>query len=317
MAVQFLPVVKNARLKSLEDEAIFIIRELIAASPKPALLFSGGKDSMVLLHLAVKAFSIAGKNLSTPFQAVHIDTGHNYDEVIAFRDQVVQAYQVPLIIGKVEDSIKTGAVTLASAHASRNAAQSVTLLEQIQQHGWSALMGGARRDEEPARAKERIFSLRDEFGGWNPKDQRPELWSLYNTELKPLEHLRVFPISNFTEQDVWEYILAEQLPLPDIYFAHEREVVVRGEVLIPVNDLMPMHANEVSKKLMVRFRTVGDRSVTCPVASDASMAKTNKRAIEHIIADTLKTPISERAATRMDDKVTAGAMEKRKKEGYF
>ncbi len=304
----------NPHLDALEREALYVIREVIASSEamgrRAAVLFSGGKDSMVLLHLAWKAFRIDGITLPLPFDAVHIDTGHNYAEVLTFRDEVAKHYGVNMIIGEVEDSIQKGSVKLANATASRNSAQSVTLLETIEQHRWVALMGGARRDEERARAKERFFSIRDEFGGWNPKDQRPELWSLYNTHVRDGEHLRVFPISNFTELDIWEYIGREKLPLPPIYFAHRREVVRRGDTIIPVNDLMPARPGEVLENLSVRFRTVGDRSITCPVLSDADT-------IEKIIFETLGTTISERAATRMDDRATVGAMEKRKREGYF
>ena len=304
----------NPHLDNLEREAIYIIRELIATTEgegrRAAVLFSGGKDSMVLLHLAWKAFHIAGANLLLPFDAVHIDTGHNYSEVITFRDMVAKKYGINMVVGEVEASIKKGSVRLASETASRNSAQSVTLLEAIDQYKWLALMGGARRDEERARAKERVFSIRDEFGGWNPKDQRPELWSLYNPHVLAGWHLRVFPISNFTELDIWEYIGREQLPLPPIYFAHQRDVVQRGDTIIPVNDLMPIKPGEKLEKLSVRYRTVGDRSVTCPVLSQADT-------IDKIIAETLGTTISERAATRMDDRATVDAMEKRKKEGYF
>ncbi|MGI9462046.1 MAG: sulfate adenylyltransferase subunit CysD [Alphaproteobacteria bacterium] len=304
----------NSHLDALEREAIYIIREVVAAAEREhrraAVLFSGGKDSMVLLHLAWKAFYINGVVVALPFDAVHIDTGHNYPEVLDFRDEVQKKYQVPMVVGQVENSIKKGSVKLASMTASRNSAQSVTLLETIEQNGWLALMGGARRDEDRARAKERVFSIRDEFGGWNPKDQRPELWSLYNSRVKTGEHLRVFPISNFTELDIWEYIERENLSLPSIYFAHQREVVKRGDIIVPINDLMPMKNGEVLEKMSVRFRTVGDRSVTCPVLSDADT-------VEKIIAETLGSSISERAATRMDDKIEVGAMEKRKKQGYF
>ncbi|MCX8516303.1 MAG: sulfate adenylyltransferase subunit 2, partial [Alphaproteobacteria bacterium] len=274
----------NPHLDQLEEEAIFIIREVIATCERPAVLFSGGKDSMVLLHLACKAFRINGISLPLPFEAVHIDTGHNYQEVLDFRDDVVKKYGVKMVIGSVEESIAKGSVRLSSPTASRNSAQSVTLLEAIEQHRWTALMGGARRDEERARAKERIFSFRDEFGGWNPKDQRPELWSLYNTHIKNGEHLRVFPISNFTELDIWEYIKRETLPLPTIYYAHRRQVVRRGDTIIPVNDLMPIKAGEQMETLSVRFRTVGDRSITCPVLSQAD-------SIDKIIIETHGTTL--------------------------
>jgi len=294
-------------LERLEAEAIHILREVAAECSRPALLFSGGKDSVVLLRLAEKAFR-PGR---FPFPLLHIDTGHNFPEVIAFRDRRVAELGEQLIVGSVEDSIARGTVRLRNpATDSRNAAQAVTLLETIAQHQFDACIGGARRDEEKARAKERIFSFRDEFGQWNPKAQRPELWDLYNTRVHPGENMRVFPISNWTELDVWQYIAQEKLALPEIYYAHQREVVERGAMLVPVTPLTPLREGETAQTRTVRFRTVGDISCTCPVASDAATP-------EAIIAETAVTQITERGATRADDQTSEASMEKRKKEGYF
>lgn len=298
----------NARhLDALESEAIHILREVAAECSHPALLFSGGKDSVVLLRLAEKAFR-PGK---FPFPLVHIDTGHNFDEVIAFRDARVAELNERLIVGSVEESIRRGTVRLRNpATDSRNAAQAVTLLETIAEHGFDACIGGARRDEEKARAKERIFSFRDEFGQWDPKAQRPELWDLYNTRVHPGENMRVFPISNWTELDVWQYIARERLALPPIYFAHERQVIPRNGLLVPLTPLTPPREGEQVETRSVRFRTVGDISCTCPVASSAAT-------VEQIIAETAITEVTERGATRMDDQTSEASMEKRKKQGYF
>ena len=300
----------NQHLDWLEAESIHIIREVVAECENPALLFSGGKDSVVLLALACKAFQLGDRPVHLPFPLVHIDTGHNYPEVIQFRDEQVAKLNARLVVGHVEDSIAKGTVVLRKETDSRNAAQAVTLLETIAENGFDALMGGARRDEEKARAKERIFSFRDEFGQWDPKSQRPELWSLYNAKLHKGENMRVFPISNWTELDIWQYIARENLELPPIYYSHKREVVRRKGLLVPVTPLTPKLPNEVSEVLDVRFRTVGDISCTCPVASTASTPL-------EIIEETAIADISERSATRLDDQASEAAMEKRKKEGYF
>ncbi len=296
----------NAHLDALEEETIFILREVAAAFERPALLFSGGKDSLVMLKCAEKAFGVG----RIPYPLLMIDTGHNFPEVTDFRDRRAKELQAELIVRSVEDSMKRGTVRLAHPGESRNAHQSVTLLEAIEEFRFDALIGGARRDEEKARAKERIFSHRDSFGQWQPKAQRPELWTLFNTRLQPGEHFRVFPISNWTELDVWQYIAREHIALPSIYYTHRREVVERRGLLVPVTDLTPPREGEQVVIRDVRFRTVGDITCTCPVASDAATP-------EDIVIETLKADLSERGATRMDDKTSEASMEKRKKDGYF
>jgi sulfate adenylyltransferase subunit 2 len=295
-----------SHLDWLESEAIHILREVAGQASHPALLFSGGKDSIVLLHLATKAFRPA----RFPFPLLHVDTGHNFPEVIAFRDARAAELGERLIVRSVEDSIFAGRVVLRSADESRNKHQSVTLLDAIAEFGFDALIGGARRDEEKARAKERIFSFRDEWGQWDPKNQRPELWDLYNARVAKGEHMRVFPISNWTELDVWQYITRERLAVPSIYFAHVRPVVRRCGGLLPVTELTPPRAGETVEHLSVRFRTVGDISCTCPVESTAADH-------EAIVAETITATLTERGATRMDDQTSEASMEQRKKEGYF
>ncbi|TWD86491.1 sulfate adenylyltransferase subunit 2 [Variovorax beijingensis] len=296
----------NTHLDALEEETVFILREVAAAFERPTLLFSGGKDSLVLLKCAEKAFG-AGR---IPYPLLMIDTGHNFPEVTAYRDQRAKELGAELIVRSVEDSMARGTVRLAHPGESRNAHQSVTLLEAIEEFRFDALIGGARRDEEKARAKERIFSHRDSFGQWQPKDQRPELWTLFNTRLAPGEHFRVFPISNWTELDVWQYIEREHVGLPSIYYTHKREVVERRGLLVPVTDLTPARDGETVQVRDVRFRTVGDITTTCPVESLAADAG-------DVVLETLSVDVSERGATRMDDMTSEASMEKRKKDGYF
>jgi sulfate adenylyltransferase subunit 2 len=297
---------ERTHLDWLESEAIYILREVAGQCQNPVLFFSGGKDSICLLRLAEKAFR-PGR---FPFPLLHIDTGHNYPEVIEFRDRRSAELGERLIVRSVEQSIRRGTVRLSSENQSRNAAQSVTLLEAIAEFSFDAAIGGARRDEEKARAKERVFSFRDEFGQWDPRNQRPELWSLYNARVHPGEHVRVFPISNWTELDVWQYIARERLEVPSIYFAHLRPVVRRRGLLLPVTSLTPPHEGETVEEISVRFRTVGDISCTCPVESQAAT-------VEEIVDETTVARLTERGATRMDDHTSEASMERRKKEGYF
>jgi sulfate adenylyltransferase subunit 2 len=290
----------------LEAEAIYILREVAGQCANPALLFSGGKDSLVMLRLAEKAFR-PGR---FPFPLLHIDTGHNFPEVIAFRDARAAELGERLIVRSVEDSIAQGRVVLKDPGESRNPHQSVTLLDAIAELEFDACIGGARRDEEKARAKERVFSFRDAFGQWDPRNQRPELWNLYNARVHKGEHVRVFPISNWTELDVWQYIERERLEVPSIYYAHTRPIVRRKGALVPVTHLTPPRNGEVVEEVSVRFRTVGDIPCTAPVASEAANAR-------EIILETASATITERGATRLDDQTNDASMELRKKQGYF
>ncbi|HEY4134728.1 MAG TPA: sulfate adenylyltransferase subunit CysD [Alphaproteobacteria bacterium] len=293
-------------LDELESEAIHILREVAAEYRNPVLLFSGGKDSTILLRLAEKAFR-PGR---FPFPLMHVDTGHNFPEVIEFRDRTAERLGERLIVRTLDDSIAQGRIKLKHPNQSRNAFQSVTLVDAIAEFAFDACIGGARRDEEKARAKERIFSFRDSFGQWDPRRQRPELWSLYNARVDAGEHMRVFPISNWTELDVWQYIEREGLELPPLYFAHQRPVTVRGTHLLPVSELVEPKPGDRVETRMVRFRTVGDISCTSPVESTAAT-------IDEIITETLTSRVSERGATRLDDQASEAAMEDRKKAGYF
>lgn len=295
-----------SHLAQLEHEAIFVLRETVAQFERPVLLFSGGKDSTILLHLARKAFQPA----ALPFPLLHVDTGHNFPETLAFRDQLVAETGVRLIVRQVEDSIKAGRATEEKgASASRNALQTVTLLDAIREFNFDACLGGARRDEEKARAKERFFSHRDEFGQWNPKDQRPELWNLFNGRKAPGEHFRIFPLSNWTELDVWHYIAQERLTLPSLYFSHEREVVDRGGILLAHSPHLPPRPGETSVRQHVRFRTVGDMTCTGATASTAAT-------LEDVIREVAASRMGERG-TRADDQRSDSAMEDRKRAGYF
>src|SRR5688572_3279071 len=296
-----------SHLKELEAEAIFVIREVVAQFEKPALLFSGGKDSIVLAYLSRKAFYPA----RIPFPLVHIDTGHNFPETMEYRDWLVNELGVRLVVGSVQESIDKGRAKEETGwNASRNALQTVTLLDTIELNKFDAAMGGARRDEEKARAKERFFSHRDEFGQWDPKNQRPELWNLYNGRIKQGEHLRIFPLSNWTELDVWQYIAAEEIDLPSLYFAHEREVFRRDGMLYAMSEYKPLQEGEEPFMCKVRFRTIGDMAVTGAVESSAAT-------VEDIIAEVAAARVTERGATRADDRFSDAAMEDRKKEGYF
>ena len=294
-------------LRTLEAEGIHVMREVAAEFERPVLLFSGGKDSIVLLRLAEKAFRPA----PFPFPLMHVDTGHNFPEAIEFRDRRVQELGERLIVASVEDSIRAGRVVEETGpRASRNALQTVTLLDAIAEHGFDAAFGGARRDEERARAKERILSFRDEFGQWEPQRQRPELWSLYNGRIRKGEHARVFPISNWTELDVWQYIAEEELEVPSIYFAHEREVFARDGMLYAVSPFVELMDGETPFRTRVRYRTVGDMSCTGAVESEADT-------LHEVVAEIAATEVTERGQTRADDRVTEAAMEDRKRQGYF
>ena len=294
-------------LRQLEAEAIHIMREVAAEFERPVLLFSGGKDSIVMLAVAAKAFA-PGR---IPFPAMHIDTGHNFPEVLRFRDRQVAELGVELVVASVQESIDAGRVVEETGpRASRNRLQTVTLLDAIQEHRFDAVFGGARRDEEKARAKERVFSLRDDFGQWDPKNQRPEVWTLYNARHRPGEHMRVFPLSNWTELDIWEYIDAEGLELPPLYFAHEREVFRRDGMLYALGPHVTLLPNEAPFRARVRYRTVGDMTCTAAVQSDATT-------LTAVVREIAATRITERGETRADDRISETGMEDRKREGYF
>ena len=296
-----------SHLRALEAESIHIIREVAAEFERPVLLFSGGKDSIVMLRLAEKAFWPA----RVPFPVMHVDTGHNFPEVLAFRDHRVAQLGVKLVVASVQESIDQGRVAEESGpRASRNRLQTTTLLDAIEQHRFDAAFGGARRDEEKARAKERVYSFRDDFGQWDPKNQRPELWSLYNGRHRPGEHIRIFPLSNWTELDIWQYVGEEGIEIPSIYYAHERKVFRRDGMLLAVSDLLTPAEGEEPFMATVRYRTVGDATITGAVLSDAAT-------VEAVIDEVATTRLTERGATRADDRVTEAAMEDRKKEGYF
>jgi sulfate adenylyltransferase subunit 2 len=296
-----------SQLDVLEAESVHIMREVAAEFERPVLLFSGGKDSIVMLALAERAFWPA----RIPFPIMHVDTGHNFDEVLAFRDRRAAEIGARLIVASVQDSIDAGRVTEETGKwASRNRLQTTTLLDAIEDNQFDALFGGARRDEEKARAKERVFSFRDEFGQWDPKNQRPELWNLYNTRIRRGEHIRIFPLSNWTELDVWHYIAREELEIPSIYFAHHRSVFERDGILLADHPYANRHESEPAFEAMVRYRTVGDISCTGAVESTAAT-------IDQVIAEIAATRITERGQTRADDRMSEAAMEDRKREGYF
>jgi sulfate adenylyltransferase subunit 2 len=293
-------------LDSLEAEAVFVLREAAAEFERPVLLFSGGKDSAVLLRLAEKAFR-PGR---FPFPVLHVDTGHNFPEAVAYRDARVGELGERLIVASVQESIDRGRVVEPPGAPSRNRLQTTTLLDALAAHGFDCAFGGARRDEEKARAKERVFSFRDGFGQWDPKRQRPELWSLYNARIHPGEHVRVFPLSNWTELDVWEYVAREGIALPSLYFAHRRAVVERDGMLMAVTPFLPARPGEAPVTAEVRFRTVGDATCTAAVRSSAAT-------VAEVIRETAASRVSERGATRADDRFSQAAMEDRKREGYF
>ncbi|MFQ6394217.1 sulfate adenylyltransferase subunit CysD [Nocardia sp. KC 131] len=294
-------------LDALEAESAHIFREVAATFERPVLLFSGGKDSVVMLHLAAKAFWPS----PLPFPVMHIDTGHNFDEVIEFRDRTVAQFGLRLVVGRVQDDIDAGrSVEETGPRASRNRLQTSTLLRSIREHRFDAVFGGARRDEEKARAKERVFSFRDEYGQWDPRNQRPELWNLYNGRHRPGEHIRVFPLSNWTELDIWHYIAAEGIELPPLYYAHRRPVVQRDGMLLAQTRFLQLLDGEQPVDTMVRFRTVGDATCTGCVESTAGTP-------DEVVAEVAATRVTERGATRADDRISEAGMEDRKKEGYF
>ena len=299
------PDLHLTQLQRLEAESVHVLREVAAELERPVLLFSGGKDSIVVLELARKAFAPA----RIPFPVMHVDTGLNFPEVLAFRDRRVAELGVELVVASVPDAIAAGTVR-EEPNGSRNRIQTPVLLEAVEEHGFTALFGGARRDEDKARAKERVFSFRDEFGQWDPKNQRPELWDLYNGRIHLGESIRVFPLSNWTELDIWSYIAQEQIAIPDLYLAAERDVVDRGGMLYAVNEFITPRPGEQVERRSVRYRTVGDANLTAAVPSTAST-------VEEVIAEIAVTRLTERGATRGDDKVSDAAMEDRKKEGYF
>jgi sulfate adenylyltransferase subunit 2 len=296
-----------SHLDTLEAESIHIFREVAAEFERPVLLFSGGKDSVVMLHVALKAFTPC----ALPYPVMHVDTGHNFEEVIEFRDRAVERAGARLVVASVEESIRQGrSVDETGPRASRNRLQTVTLLDAIEENRFDAVFGGGRRDEEKARAKERVYSFRDEFGQWDPKNQRPELWSLYNGRHKPGEHIRVFPLSNWTELDIWQYIAAENIDLPSIYYSHRREVFRRDGMWLAVSPFITLLDGEEPVEMTVRYRTVGDATCTGAVESTAST-------VADVIAEVAASRITERGATRADDRASEAAMEDRKKEGYF
>jgi sulfate adenylyltransferase subunit 2 len=296
-----------SHLAALEAESVHIFREVAAEFERPCLLFSGGKDSVVMLHLALRAFAPC----PLPFPVMHVDTGHNFEEVIEFRDRTVEEVGARLVVASVEESIRQGRVVDETGpRASRNRLQTTTLLDAIEEHRYDAVFGGGRRDEEKARAKERVFSFRDEFGQWDPKNQRPELWSLYNGRHKAGEHIRVFPLSNWTELDIWQYVAENEIDLPTIYYAHQRQVFRRDGMWLAVNPFITLLEGEEPIEMTVRYRTVGDATCTGAVESAAST-------VEAVIAEVAATRLTERGATRADDRASEAAMEDRKKEGYF